>query len=91
MTDDFDCTAYGRYGREANALCFLAGPGKRVCGSLDECREAMTAERLRLSGRIGEMAASGDPLGEYLAGEFTDPSQLLGGGGGTADGEGENE
>lgn len=31
------------------------------------------------SRRISEMAASGDELGTYLAGEFSRPEQLLGG------------
>jgi hypothetical protein len=77
----WDCDAYGPDGRELGALCFMAGgPGKRTCASQDACREAMGAERRRVFRRINEMAAEGNPVGEYLAEEFTDPSQILGGG-----------
>lgn len=76
----FDCDAYGPAGREARALCFLAEPGTRVCASQAACREAMTAERERVYGRIGELAAGGDPVGIYLAGVFTGPGQILRGG-----------
>ena len=79
---EWDCGAYGPDLREQGALCFVSGElGKRVCGSRDECRETMAAERLRVFRRINERAAQGDPDMAYLAEEFTDPSQLLGGGG----------
>ena len=78
---DFDCTAYGPEGREAGALCFIAGElGKRSCVSLEECRQVMDAERRRVFARIQEQAAAGDPVAAYLASEFTAAEQLLGGG-----------
>jgi len=77
---DFDCDAYGPEPAEAGAVCFFSGElGKRVCGSLAECRERMDAERRRVFQRIQEGATRGDPDMMFLAGEFTDPSQLLGG------------
>lgn len=80
MTDDFDCEAYGPEGREVGALCFFAASGKRTCASLTVCRERMTAERHRVWQRIQDGAARGDPDMVYLAGEFSGPEQLLGGG-----------
>ncbi len=77
---DFDCEAYGPEGRRMNALCFVAEPGRRACVSQDECHKVMTAERQRVYARIQEGAAAGDPDMAYLAGEFTSPEQLLGGG-----------
>ena len=72
MADDFACDAYGPDGREVGALCFLAGKlNTRVCTSHAECAEVMTAERQRVF-REPDMA--------YLAGEFSSPEQLLGGG-----------
>jgi hypothetical protein len=80
MAAGFDCDAYGPGGREAGAVCFVAGvPGERVCASLDECRTVMSAERRRVWDRIQDGAARGDPDMMYLAGEFTSPEQLLGG------------
>jgi hypothetical protein len=76
------CDAYGPRAPEAGTLCFISGEsGKRVCGSPAACLEVMAAERKRVFDRIAAMAESGDPVGEFLAGEFTDPSQLLGGDG----------
>ena len=75
----FDCEAYGPEGLEIGALCFLAEPNERVCSTREECHTAMTAERQRVFRRIGELAAAGDPMGEYLAGEFSSPDQILGG------------
>ena len=81
MADDFDCDAYGPDGREVGALCFLSGElNTRVCASHAECTAAMTAERQRVFQRIQDGAARGDPDMVYLAGEFTSPEQLLGGG-----------
>jgi hypothetical protein len=80
MTGDFDCEAYGPEGREHGALCFTAGQGQRACPSREDCHRVMAAERQRVFGRIHEMAAEGDPAGVFLAGEFTDPGQILGGG-----------
>jgi hypothetical protein len=66
---------------EDGALCFTAGElNARVCVSQAACREAVAAERKRVWRRINELAAGGDPAGESLAGEFTGPGQLLGGG-----------
>ncbi len=80
-TGDWDCEAYGPDIREVGALCFVAGDlGKRVCGSLGECRRVMAAERRRVFRRISELAANGDETAAYLAEEFTNPEQILGGG-----------
>lgn len=76
----WDCEAYGPEGRGFDALCFFARPGERSCADPDQCHEKMTAERQRIFDRIMEQAAKGDPTAAYLAREFTDPSQLLGGG-----------
>jgi len=79
MADDFDCTAYEPAAREIGALCLIAELGKRSCASLEDCRRVMAAERRRVFSRIQEMAADGDPVGVYLAGEFREPGQILGG------------
>jgi hypothetical protein len=79
--DTWDCEAYGPGGTQVKALCFFADTGKRLCVSLQECRERMTAERQRVWQRIQDGAARGEPDMAYLAGEFSDPGQLLGGGG----------
>lgn len=76
----WDCEAYGPEGTEIGALCFFSPEkGKRECASVQICHLRMTVERQRVYGRIQEMAAEGDPVGEYLAGEITSPEQLLGG------------
>jgi len=81
VSSTWDCDAYGPDLREVGALCFFAGElGKRTCTSLTACREAMVTERKRVFRRINEMAAEGNPDGEYLAEEFTNPGQILGGG-----------
>ena len=77
---DWDCDAYGPDGRKVGARCFFAAPGTRDCASLALCREAMAAERQRIWQSIRDGAARGDPDMVYLAGEFTGPEQLLGGG-----------
>ncbi len=80
----FDCEAYGPEGVSFGAVCFIAGElGARVCASLAECHQVMTAERQRVFRRIQERAAEGDPDMTYLATVFTSPEQLLGGGGTT--------
>jgi hypothetical protein len=61
-------------------LCFFAEVNARVCASQAACSETMAAERQRVWRRINELAAGGDATGEFLAGEFTDPGQILGGG-----------
>jgi hypothetical protein len=78
----WDCEAYGPGpAAEIGAVCFVAGElGKRVCGDLAECQQVMTAERQRVFRRISERAAAGDETAAFLAGEFTNPEQLLGGG-----------
>lgn len=77
--DGWDCEAYGPGGRDFGALCFVAGEaGARVCWSPLECHLTMAAERQRVWQLIQERAA-GDPDMAYLAGEFTEPEQLLGG------------
>jgi len=84
VTGDWPCDAYGPDPevRAAGALCFFADTGKRLCASPEECREKMTAERQRVWQRIQDGAARGEPDMVYLAGEFTRPEQLLGGGDG---------
>ena len=75
----WDCQAYGRGGEAVGALCFFAEPGTRSCRTEGECHAHLAAERVRVFDRIGEMAAAGNPVGLYLASEFTAPEQLLGG------------
>lgn len=75
---EWDCEAYGPEGRQYGALCFFS-EGARVCGSPGECSRRMTAERGRVLGVIRELAATGDPVAGFLAGEFTSADQLLGG------------
>lgn len=76
----FDCTAYGPDGAIFGALCFFSGElGSRACADAAECRQRMAAERQRVFARIQELAADGDEVGIYLAGEFTSPEDLLGG------------
>ena len=75
----WDCQAYGPDGKTVDALCFFANPGTRSCDTEVECHSRLAAERVRLFDRIGEMAAAGDPVAQYLASELTDPEQLLGG------------
>lgn len=65
---------------KAGTLCFISGTdGKRACATPRTCAEVMSAERQRVFRRISELAAQGDEAGEFLAGEFTSPDQLLGG------------
>jgi hypothetical protein len=89
VADEWDCEAYGPEAAAHGARCFFAELGERVCTSLAGCREAMAAERRRVWSRIQEMAAQGDPAGEFLAEAFSGPEQLLGGGTGTAEDRGE--
>ena len=78
--DQWDCGAYGPVGRQVHALCFAAGePGVRLCASQAACDLMMDAIRRKTFDRIQKLAAAGDELGIYLAGEFTSPDQLLGG------------
>jgi hypothetical protein len=80
VSTGFECTAYGPEGRESGAVCFFGGElQERSCASLDECASRMAAERQRVFARIQELAADGDEVGVYLAGEFTSPEDLLGG------------
>lgn len=75
----WDCEAYGPDGKAVDALCFFAEPGTRACGTQGECHIRLADERVRVFGRIQEMAVDGDPAGQYLAEAFTDPEQMLGG------------
>ena len=76
----WDCEVYGPAGRQVGALCFMAGePGTRSCLSPDYCAAIMAVERRRVFQRIQEQAAAGDPLAIWLAQQFSDPGQLLGG------------
>lgn len=77
VADDWDCTAYGPEVRAVGALCFFAELNERMCGSLEECRTKMTAERQRVFRRISELSAAGDPAAVHLEGEFSSPDQLL--------------
>ena len=79
-TDMWDCEAYGPKGTEIGVLCFFADHGERECADLDECHRAMAEERQRVFRRMNELAARGDEAATHLAGEFTHPEQLLGGG-----------
>ncbi len=78
----WNCAAYGPEGLEHGALCFAAPElGQRVCRTAYECERLVAGERQRVHRRIQELAAAGDPTAEYLAREFTNPNQLLGGSG----------
>lgn len=76
------CEAYGPEGLDVGGLCFIAGnlDGARVCTDPAACHQAMTAERQRVYDRITTGAAAADPTAQYLAGVFTTPASLLGGG-----------
>jgi hypothetical protein len=76
---DFDCVAYGPDGREFGALCFVAEQGTRVCADLEQCQQTVDREQRRAFDRIQEGAARGEPDMVFLAGEITEPGQLLGG------------
>jgi hypothetical protein len=76
---DWDCEAYGPDGRGVGALCFVAEPGTRRCGSAGECALVMTGARWQLFTTITARAAAGDETSQYLASVFTSPGQLLGG------------
>lgn len=80
MGESWACEAYGPEGQAFGALCFLSA-GERICGSLDECRQAMASERRRVFRRINELAADGDDTAAYLEQEFSHPDQLTGFGG----------
>lgn len=80
MTAAWDCDAYGPEGAAMGALCFFGGDGVRLCSDQQECRDNMTLQRQRIFNAIQAHAALGDPVAIFLAGEFSDPSELLGGG-----------
>lgn len=87
MIGDWACEAYGPEIADIGAVCFRSGElGKRVCADLDDCHRSMRGQRQQVFRRINELAARGNEVAEYLAGEFTRPEQLLGGG--QDDGEG---
>jgi hypothetical protein len=71
----WDCEAYGPVPAELGHLCFW--DQIEPCTSEAQCHTRMAGERQRVFGRINELAAAGDPTGEFLAEEFTNPSQLL--------------
>lgn len=73
----WDCEAYAGIPGGAAAMCFFAGDGPRVCGSPGECTTRMVGERVRVFDVIQERAAAGDPVWRDIAGEFTEPGQLL--------------
>jgi hypothetical protein len=74
----FDCEAYGPEPRKAGAECFISGElHKRVCGSQNECRQVVDAERKRIFRRINELAAAEDQNMAYLAEVFSAPDQLF--------------
>ncbi|MFD7161720.1 hypothetical protein ACFV9C_44545 [Kribbella sp. NPDC059898] len=76
-TKGWDCDAYGPdLPPELGDLCFYDQIER--CNSEAQCRLRMTGARQQVFRRINELAAAGDPTGEYLSGEFTNPSQLLG-------------
>lgn len=81
MTDQWACPAYGADGAAVGAICFFADLHERSCTSEAVCHGRLAVERRRVFRRITEMAAAGDPVGEYLAAEFTSPDHLLGGAG----------
>lgn len=74
---DWDCEAYGSKGREIGALCFFGRDGDRRCLTDAECRIVMRAERQRVWTIVQEKAAAGDPDFVYLAGQLTNPDQIL--------------
>jgi hypothetical protein len=76
--NEWDCVAYGPEGTKVGALCFFSADlGDRDCATRGQCSRRMAAERGRVHGRIGEMAAAGDPVGVMLAEEFPTPDGLL--------------
>lgn len=76
----WDCEAYGPGSANVGALCFVAPElGERVCENFRHCAATMRAARQELFDRIHQRAAEGDETSMYLAEEFTDPGQLLGG------------
>ncbi len=79
VAEQWDCPAYGPDGTTHGVLCFFADVGKRSCLSESVCHTLLTVQRRRVYQRICELAAAGDPVGEYLAGEFPGPDDLLGG------------
>jgi hypothetical protein len=73
---DWDCEAYGPdLPSELGHLCFY--DEIEPCASQAQCHTRMAGERQRVFRRINELAAAGDPTGQLLADEFTNPSQLL--------------
>lgn len=72
----WDCEAYGsELPAELGDLCFYDQIER--CTSEAQCHLRMGGTRQRLFQRINELAAAGDPTGEFLAEEFTNPSQLI--------------
>lgn len=82
MTDTWRCHAY--FGKdddpdelpsELRDLCFFQEIER--CTTEPQCLSRMESERQRVFRRINELAAAGNPTGEFLEGEFTSPDQLL--------------
>lgn len=79
---DFACEAYPPEAAEYGIRCFFADRGTRNCATLEECAASVDGARKVLFQRMQELAAHnpGDETWEYLAGTFTSPGQLIGGG-----------
>jgi hypothetical protein len=73
----WSCEAYGEAGMAVGALCFLSGPGERLCGSPAVCHGQMTAESQAAYRLVSELAARGHPVGEDLAQVFGSPEQIF--------------
>lgn len=72
----WDCEGYGEdLPAELGDLCFHSAAGR--CADQAQCHARMVGTRQKMFRRINELAAAGDPDFEYLAGEFSSPSQLL--------------
>jgi hypothetical protein len=80
MTAEWPCEAYGPEGAEFGAICFMSAvPGIRLCKSAEVCAAQMDGQRRQAHARIQALAERGDPVGQYLAGEFPTPDMLLNG------------
>jgi hypothetical protein len=73
---DWDCEAYGPdLPADLGNLCFYDLVER--CTDEAQCHLRMVGTRQQMFRRINELAAAGDPDFEYLAEEFSRPSQLL--------------
>jgi hypothetical protein len=74
------CEAYGPEGFEFGAICFMSAvPGTRLCKDAGMCGLQMAHQRREAHARMSRLAAEGDPVMQYLAGEFPTPDTLLNG------------